>query len=98
LAEVDNPKPTVQRLASFHDAKGTPQQGERVVDALRVRAKNPNATVARWRVEADIGETEIERDERSVLRAARVYDCGIRATPELLSKNCLYVVTGVTEQ
>jgi hypothetical protein len=78
--------------------QGAPQQGERVVNALRMRAKDPNPAVARRRVLPDIGEIKIESDEYSILGAAGVEDDGIRVAAETLFKNRLYIVTGVAEQ
>jgi hypothetical protein len=54
--------------------------------------------MAGWRVEADIGEIEIERNQHSIFGLTRIKDLGIRIPSETFIKNRFYVMTGVAKQ
>lgn len=64
---------------------------------LCVWGRNTQTPLWVW-VEADIGEVEIEGDEHSTLRPARVENLGIRVAPKTFVKNRLYIVPCVPEQ
>jgi hypothetical protein len=51
-----------------------------------------------WRVNADIGEIEVERDENPLLRLRCVKHSWIGGTSQLLSKNGMHVVTRLPKQ
>ena len=94
---LDDPQTTLRGL-SPENQQGRPEQDEDVVDALRLRAKNPDPRVAgRW-IGANIGKVEIEGDEDSFFSLGGVeYSC-IGVTPKLLIEHGVDVVTTVSKQ
>ena len=51
-----------------------------------------------WRVNADIGEIEVERDENPLLRLRCVKHSWIGGTSQLLSEHGMHVVTRLLKQ
>jgi hypothetical protein len=82
----------------FKQRERSPQHGDGICDALRMGAQDPDARVAAWRVEPDVGEVEVEGYEYSRLIAADIQNLRIGATAEALLKCSLYFVPGISQQ
>jgi len=94
---LDDPQPPSRRLI-FKNSQCGSQQSQRVLNTLRVWAQYPDAMMIRWRVNEDIGEIEIERDENPLFRLRCVKHSWIGVTSQLLGKHGLHVVTRLPKQ
>ena len=93
----DNPQPTPRGLGLKHE-QCSPQQSERVIDALRVRAQHPDTLVACRRVDTDVGEIQIESNEDPILRLRGIKDSRIGVTSQLLVENRVHILTSLAKQ
>jgi nitric oxide synthase oxygenase domain/subunit len=92
----DDPQPILCKLIFKNSQRGS-QQRQRVFDALPVWTQHPDAMVACWRINADIRETEIERDEDPFLCLRGIKHSWVRVPAQLLSKHGMDVVTRLLE-
>ena len=81
----------------FHERKGAPHYGQRVLDALRLGAQNPDAAMARRWVCPYVGEVQIQRDQHAIFAPACIEDRRVRLASQSLVVHGVSVVTR-TEQ
>ena len=90
-ARLSDPKPVCGRLHA-DEGQSAPQDEKRVLDALSLRSKYPDAAMTRWRIQPDIGEVQIQGDEDPVLGLANSKDSRVGTADKALGMDGMRVV------
>lgn len=93
----DDPQTISRRLRIEYEQRGF-QQCDGVLDALRLRPQHPNARMIGRRLDADVGEIEVEGDEDSILRLGGGKHSRIGGASQLFVQNGMDVVTSASKQ
>ena len=94
---LDDPQPPLRKLI-FKNAQRGSQQSEYVLNTLCVGAQYPDAMVTCRRINADIGEIEIERNENSFLCLGCVKHSWIGMASQLFGQRGMHVVTRLPKE
>jgi hypothetical protein len=94
---LDDPKVSLGRLALVQ-LQATADEIEKVGDALRRRAQNPNARMFPRRVLSYVGKIEVERDEDPALSLAGREHRRVGLTTKPLVQRTFDVMTGVSKR
>ena len=94
---LDDPQSAFRCFPPEHRER-SPQLSDRVLYALRKRTEHPDACVAGWWIDLDIGKVEIEGNKHTALAATDIQDLRIGVACEAFCGYCMDFVACTAQQ